>query len=124
MHTAHARLSDAAAAPVPPPPAPVTDQTLAGFVALLRTESRRLGVKLLEPGIARTPTVFEARVGPLALACLARPFDHDPAVIAVLDEAQFRRRWVRIDVDGCGDATLAVSARSDAAATDLRRRWA
>lgn len=124
MRTAHARLSDLDAAPVPPPPAPITDQGLAGFVAMLRAESRRLDMRLLEPGAARTPTVFEARFGPLALACLARPFDHDPAVIAVLDEAQFRRRWVSIDIDAGGEATLAVSARSDTDVNDLRSRWA
>lgn len=124
MRSAHARLSDVDAASVLPPPAPITDQALAGFVAMLRAESNRLGVALLEPGVARTPTLFEARVRPLALACLSRPFDLDPAVIAVLDEAQFRGRWVRIDVDAGGDATLAVSARSDADETDLRSRWA
>lgn len=124
MRSAHARLSDVDAAPVLPPPALITDQALAGFVALLRAESNRLGVPLLEPGVARTPTLFEARVRPLALAGLARPFDHDPAAIAVLDEAQFRGRLVRIDVDAGGDATLAVSARPDANGTDLRNRWA
>lgn len=125
MRTAYASVSTAAETSfVSPPPAPITDQGLAGFVAMMRAESRRLGVPLLEPGGSRTPTVFEARVGPLALACLARPFDHDPAAIAVLDEAQFRGRWVSIDVDAGGDATLAVSARSDADGNDLRSRRA
>lgn len=113
MSTAHAPISAADQLFDSPPPAPVAAEALTDFIAMLRSESARLGVPLLDPVRPDASFTFEARVCPLPLATLARPFDHDPAVIAVLDEAQFRRRQVVIAADAHGFASIAVSARGD-----------
>ncbi|KQN33782.1 hypothetical protein ASG37_16690 [Sphingomonas sp. Leaf407] len=42
---------------------------------------------------------FETRVCPLALAVVTVIFDHDPAVIAVVDETQYLGRRVHIHRD-------------------------
>ncbi len=42
---------------------------------------------------------LEASVTHLSLAAIAVLFDYDPAVIAIIDEAQFQRRPVTIDRD-------------------------
>jgi hypothetical protein len=114
MSILHARVSGADAI-FEPPPARVAAGDLSAFLALLRAEGERLGLALV--GSASAFSTFEARVCPLALATLSRPFDHDPAVIAVLDEAQFRDRRITIHVDAAGDALLDVSAHADRALT-------
>lgn len=122
MSTAHARTSVADHISDLPPPAPVAAEALTDFIAMLRSESVRMGVPLLDPDDPVAGLTFAARVCPLALATLARPFDHDPAVIAVLDEAQFRRRQVVIAADAHGIASIAVSARGDRSVGRQRRR--
>lgn len=97
----------------PSPTAIITARQLAGFRRFLRSAGDRLGIALLEPDEYLGDS-FEARVCPLALAAITRPFDHDPAIIAVIEEAQFRGR--RIAIHHCpGDAqiTLRVAITSD-----------
>jgi hypothetical protein len=80
------------------PTATITPAQLAAFRALLRDTGARLGQMLLEPDDhdEQDSCALEARVCPLALASMARVFDYDPDVIAVLEEAQFRVRRVSI----------------------------
>ena len=81
----------------PGPVATINARQLAAFRAYLREEGERLGLALLDPDSDEDRVLalnFEARVCPLALASVARVFDHDAAVIAVLDEAQFRARRI------------------------------
>lgn len=83
----------------PGPVATINARQLAAFRAYLREEGERLGLALLDPDSDEERVLalnFEARICPLALASVARVFDHDPAVIAVLDEAQFRGRRITI----------------------------
>ena len=90
-----ATASDDQAGPV----ATINARQLAAFRAYLREEGERLGLALLDPDRDEERVLalnFEARICPLALASVARVFDHDPAVIAVLDEAQFRGRRITI----------------------------
>src|SRR3546814_11848281 len=57
---------------------------------------------------------FEVRVCPLALATVTAIFDHDPAVISVVEEAQFRAR--RVCVHHCANSaeiTMRVALTSD-----------
>lgn len=65
----------------------------------LRTQGRRLGMALVDPYLDTRHCLahgFEARVCPLSLASLTRLFDHDPGVITVIDEAQFRAQRITI----------------------------
>lgn len=84
---------------LPGPDATINARQLAAFRAYLREEGERLGLALLDPDCDEERVLalnFEARVCPLALASVARVFDHDAAVIAVLDEAQFRGRRITV----------------------------
>lgn len=103
-----------------PTPAIVTPEQLASLRDLLADRSERMQVQLAfvdhdDPDDGSF--AFEARVCPLSLASVAACFDHDPAVIAVLDEAQFRGRRIRLSRDAArGDAIrLALSWSHDAA---------
>ncbi|WP_230771791.1 hypothetical protein [Sphingomonas sp. Leaf4] len=81
------------------PAAPVTADQLATFVAELTNATGCDSAPMLYPdyGTIDGPIFsFEARVCPLALAVVTAIFDHDPAVIAVVDEAQYLGRRVRI----------------------------
>ena len=81
------------------PVAIVNARQLAAFREYLRKEGVRLGLALLDPDADEERTLaynFEARICPLAIASIARVFDFDTAVIAVLDEAQFRGRRVLV----------------------------
>lgn len=86
-----------AADDTPGPVAIINARQLATFRSYLREEGARVGLALLDPD-AETERLlalnFEARICPLAVAAIARVFDYDEAVIAVLDEAQFRRRRI------------------------------
>lgn len=77
------------------PVAIITARQLAALRRYLRTEGERIGVTLIEPDEIIGDS-FEARVCPLAFAAIARLFDHDPAVISVVEEAQFRGRRISI----------------------------
>lgn len=83
----------------PGPVATINARQLAAFRAYLREEGQRLGLALLDPDLDEERVLalnFEARVCPLALASVARIFEHDEAVIAVIDEAQFRGRRITV----------------------------
>lgn len=82
-----------------PMPAVITTYQLGALRDLLVRQGKRLGSCLLYPehgDVTEAAFAFEARVCPLALAVVSRCFDHDPGVIAVLDEAQFLGRRVRV----------------------------
>ena len=89
-----------------PTPAVITVDQLGSLRDLLAGEAERMGVPLLFPEhgeVNEAAFAFEARVCPLALAVVSRCFDHDPSVIAVLDEAQFIGRRVRVWRTGWAD---------------------
>lgn len=104
---------------LPPTPAIITPDQLAALRELLSEQSVRLGFALLLPiyGVTGDPWFeFDARVCHLSLASVSKCFDHDPAVIAVLDEAQFLGRRVRIaQTERSGDIQLRLSLNPDAA---------
>ena len=80
-------------------PAEITRSQLAALCDYLRAQSERLGVPLIdhEWGTVDEPEfAFEARVCPLPLASLSAVLDHADAAIAVLDEAQFTGRRIRV----------------------------
>lgn len=82
-----------------PTPAVITTDQLGALRDLLAEHGDRMRVDLIFPehgDMSDAAFAFEARVCPLALASVSRCFDHDPSVITVLDEAQYRGRRVRI----------------------------
>lgn len=99
------------------PTAAISACQLAAFRTLLREEGERSGIILadLDPEEAvLTFDPFEARVCPLALATIARLFDYDEAVIAVVEEAQFRRRRISVHpADQAGAIAMGVALTSD-----------
>lgn len=86
-------------------PATVTARQLAAFRAFARERGELLDHDDGDPLVACS---FEARVCPWSLASICTLFDHDEGVIAVIEEAQFRRLNVRFDRD---DATRSISLR-------------
>lgn len=83
-------------------PAEISPRQLAALCDFLRTQSERLGLPLIdhEWGTIDEPEfAFEARVCPLPLASLSAILDHADAAIAVLDEAQFTGRRIRVRRD-------------------------
>jgi hypothetical protein len=79
--------------------ATITARQFAAFRAFLRAESARMGSELLDSvrmDKEFPADSFDARVCPLALATVAEIFDHATDVIAVVEEAQFRGRRVRV----------------------------
>ena len=102
-----------------PVPAVINPHQLGSLRDLLAEHASRLGTELPTPDYDDPEDgtfAFEARVCPLALASLSACFDHYDAVIAVLDEAQFRARRIRVSRDDPhGDIRLALSSNPDAA---------
>jgi hypothetical protein len=102
-----------------PTPAVITDDQLGSLRDLLAEQAVRLGLTMLIPihGATGDPAFeLEARVCQLALASVSKCFDHDPAVIAVLDEAQFLGRRVRVwQNQRHGDIRIGVASNPDAA---------
>ena len=95
------------------PYAIITARQLAAFRRFLRAEGDRLGVALLEPDEYLGDS-FEARVCPLALASITARFDHEPTVIAVVEEAQFRVRRVMVHRDrAAAEIRMRVALTSD-----------
>ena len=97
----------------PAPVAVITARRLSAFRRYLSAESIRLGHALVAPDDMLADH-FEARVCPLALAAMTAIFVQDPAVISVIEEAQFR--GCRITVEHCADVaeiTMRVAAISD-----------
>lgn len=77
----------------------ITHRRAVALCALLDEKALRLGEDMIYPihGTLDTDSyAFEARVCPVALAQLSRVFYDWPPAIALLDEAQFRRRRLRI----------------------------
>lgn len=98
---------------VPLPAAVITARQLAALRRYLRSEGNRIGTVLLEPDEVLGDS-FEARVCPLALAAVTRLFNYDPAVIGVVEEAQFRGR--RISIHHCSSTAeirMRVALTSD-----------
>lgn len=97
----------------PAPVAVITARQLAALRRYLRAEGDHMGLALIEPDEVIGDS-FEARVCPLALAAVTGVFDHDPAVISVVEEAQFRGR--RISIHHCAstaEITMRVALTSD-----------
>ena len=97
----------------PEPVAVITARRLAALRRYLRAESDRLGIALIEPDEILGDR-FEARVCPLALAAITGLFDHEPAVISVVEEAQFRGRRISIHHSStAAEITIRVALTSD-----------
>jgi len=95
------------------PHAVITARQLASFRRYLRTEGERIGIALIEPDEYLGDS-FEARICPLALAAVTAQFDHDPAVISVVEEAQFRGRRIAVHhSSSAGEITIRVALTSD-----------
>lgn len=84
----------------------ITARQLAAFRRFLRDEGDRIGLDLIEPDEVIGDS-FEARVCPLALAAVTARFDHDPDVITVIEEAQFRGRRISVH-HSASDAEIAM----------------
>ena len=102
-----------------PSPAVITPDQLGALRDLLGRHVVRSGVAMVIP-IHGDPAAgsfeIEVRVCPLALASIARCFDWDPAVITVVDEAQFLGRRARIwQSQPGGDIRLGLGLNPDAA---------
>lgn len=97
----------------------ITPDQLASLRDMLAEQSLRLGFAMLLPGYGVTGDPwfeFDARVCHLSLAIVSKCFDHDPSVIAILDEAQFLGRRVRVaQTEPTGDITIRLSLNPDAA---------
>ncbi len=100
-----------------PTPAVITTDQLGSLRNLLAEQGEHLGFCLLFPEhgeVSEAAFAFEARVCPLALAMVSRCFDHDLSVIAVLDEAQFLGRRVRVWRMGwSGDIRIGLASGLD-----------
>lgn len=107
-------VSPESAAPLPE--AMIDARQLCAFRDYLRHQSARLALALANPELHDAPSSdlpFEARVCPLPLASVTSLFDHDAAVVAVVEEAQFRGR--RIWIGPAADAAQFVMRVSEAA---------
>ena len=106
-------------APFAVPPAIINVNQLAALRSLLAVESeqRQTALTIAEYGRpGASAFAFEARVCPLSLASVSQCFDHYPAAITVLDEAQFRGRRVRVwKAEQSDDIWLGLSSNPDAA---------
>lgn len=79
--------------------ATISARQLAAFRQLLREQGDRLGTILLDPENGQHNFLsyqFNAHICPIALATICTLFDHDPDVVAVMEEAQYRQRRVTI----------------------------
>lgn len=98
--------------------ATITARQLAAFRQLLREQGDRLGIVLLDPENGQDHFLsyqFDARICPIALATICALFDHDPDVVAVMEEAQYRQRRVTIYPGlHSRDIRVRVSMTSDA----------
>ena len=83
-------------------PAIITARQLAAFRAFARERGELIEDDDDDPLVSAS---FEARVCPWSLASICALFDHDEAVIAVVEEAQFRGLTIRFWRD---DATRSI----------------
>ena len=81
-------------------------------LAAFRTFARDRGQSFGEDGDAFLTYDFEARVCPWSLASVCVIFHHDPGVIAVVEEAQFRGLNIRFWRDGRTGTTMMGVATS------------
>lgn len=98
----------------PPLPAAISLAQARDFERLLRGDNGRRPEDVIiaqrgQPAIRGYH--LEASVTHLSLAAIAVLFDYDPAVIAIIDEAQFQRRPVTIDRDA--QASLSMRLADD-----------
>ena len=104
---------------LPPKAAIITPDQLGSLRDLLAELSLHSGSALLLPvaGVTGDPAFeLEARICPLALAVVSKCFDHDVDVIAVLEEAQYLGRRVRIwQEQRGGDIRIRLSLTPDIA---------
>lgn len=80
----------------------ISADQLVAFVTALNDTGERNSTPMtyVDYGAIGDPVFsIEARVCPLSLAAITAVFDQDPAVIAVVDEAQYLGRRVRIHRD-------------------------
>ena len=92
------------------PAVAVSVRHLAAFRAFARERGESLG----DDGDEFLAYDFEARVCPWALASVCAIFDHDPGVIAVVEEAQFRGLNIRFWRDEArGTVTMSVAKSID-----------
>lgn len=96
------------------PAVAVSVRHLAAFRAFARERGESFG----DEGDAFLSYNFEARVCPWSLATVCAIFDHDPGVIAVVEEAQFRGLNVRFWRDDTkGTVMMAVAKSIDGSAS-------
>lgn len=97
-----------------PSPAGITLAQARDFECLLRSDNGGRVEDVISAQRGR-PAMrgyhLEASVTHLSLAAIAVLFDYDPAVIAIIDEAQFQRRPVTIDRDA--QASLSIRLADD-----------
>ena len=92
------------------PAVAISVRHLAAFRAFARGRGERFG----DEGDAFLAYIFEARVCPWSLAIITALFDHDPGVIAIVEEAQFRGLNVRFwRHDSKGQVMMAVASASE-----------
>lgn len=101
--------------------APATAPTVAVNVrhlAALQAFARDRGEHFGDEGDEFLAYNFEARVCPWSLASVCALFDHDPGVIAVVEEAQFRGLNIRFwRVGATGDVMMGVARSLDGSAS-------
>lgn len=96
-------------------PAVVDARSFSAFTKFLRDNSQYVAV-VLWPAEPFPSYDMEVRVCPWSLATLCALFDDDEAVIAVIEEAQFLRRRVRISrIENSREITLSVADTIDMA---------
>lgn len=104
MPTAAARLAAPLATPAVPRPAAATVTAVAAAAFRVQLGTAATASEASVPG------AFRADVSGYALAAMARTFDFDAGVIAVLDHAQVERCPVLATPARGGAATLACAA--------------
>lgn len=83
----------------PPPAVAVSQQSVDALRDILAAHGARHGTQMIvfdRSDLAHLVYDFDARACLLAISTIAACFDHDPAVIAVVEEAQFQNRCLRI----------------------------
>jgi hypothetical protein len=96
--------------------ASILPERLKKLCDLLHKEGARMGLDLLSSRAETPPqnAAIEARIGPLALASLARAVDFDEALIGLFDEAQFRGRCLLAERNNECGWTIHLSSTADA----------
>jgi hypothetical protein len=109
------RVKDETRTPVPA--LHITHLRAVALCRLMTEKALRLGEDMLYPihgNLDCATYAFEARVCPVALAQLSRVFYDWPPAIALLDEAQFRRRRLRISrASRHADVIMEISTSHD-----------